>query len=113
MSQLHTVQIAMHTVQYFDQKMNLAEIICYDAYTWQNDVFKVLFAKFWSKTAKVKYIAEIAYEYDISKFSDDSFWPSMDYFFVGKLSFTDIICYATSKKSYSQFPGVFGIFGSF
>ena len=113
MSYLHTVQIAMHTVQYFDQKMNLAEIICYDAYTWQNDVFKVLFAEFWSKTAKVKYIAEIAYEYYVSKFSDDSFWPSMDYFFAQKLSFTDIICYATSIKSNSQFPGVLGIFGSF
>ena len=39
----------------------------------KNDVFKVIFAKFWSKTAKVKYIAEIAYEYYVSKFSDDSF----------------------------------------
>ena len=37
-----------------------------------NDVFKVLFGKFWSKTAKVKYIAEISYKYDASKFSDDS-----------------------------------------
>ena len=66
MSYLHTVQIAMHIVQYFDHKMNLAEIICHD-------VFRVLFGKFWSKTAKVKYIAEISYEYDVSKLSHDSF----------------------------------------
>ena len=38
----------------------------------KNDVFKVIFAKFWSKTAKVKYISEISYKYDASKFSDDS-----------------------------------------
>ena len=65
------------------------------------------------KLPKVKYIARISYEYDVSKFSDDSFWPSMDYFFAQKLSFTDIICYPTSIKSNSQFPGVLVIFGSF